>query len=249
MRIEGEPIIPLDPACDMARALRLDHELLLLALHDKTGKHAFGSMLAVGLGGALFTELLLAGHLGIAKGAGRWNRDLVDVHGAPPRGTPLLAEAHERVAGKRRKRPQAAVTAIAGLSGLRHRVAQELCRMGVLRETEDRILLLFRRRLYPTVDPGPERELIERLRRALTDSDDLDERTSALIALADVSGTLKAVATKAELKSWRPRIKAVRDGSAGGTAARDAVEAAHAAVAASIAATTAATTAASSAAC
>jgi hypothetical protein len=46
-------------------------------------------------------------------------------------------------------------------------VAGGLGARGVLREEVDRVLWLFRRRIYPEVDPGPERELLQRLRRAV----------------------------------------------------------------------------------
>jgi golgi phosphoprotein 3 len=227
----------------MTRSLRLDQELLLLALHDRKGTHAFGSMMEIGLAGGIFTELVLAGHLRIATGAARRGGDLVEVVGRPPRTERLLLDAVERLEGSRRKAPKTAVASLARIKGIRRRVAEELCRKGVLREAEDRILVLFRRRIYPTVDPGPERDLVRRVRQALEGAEEPDERTGALIALASVTGTLRALATKAELKQFKGRIKAITEGSPGGSATREAVEAAQAAMAAVIATTTAASAA------
>lgn len=48
-----------------SRRLRLHHELLLLALHDKKGTLAFGQMQHIGLAGGLVAELLLAERIAI----------------------------------------------------------------------------------------------------------------------------------------------------------------------------------------
>jgi hypothetical protein len=236
----------------MFKELRLHHELLLLALHDRKGTHAFGKLIEIGLGGALFTELLFEERIRLAA-TGRRGRDLVEVagasadsarvahgahsrsarggHGARDHQRPLLDEAVERLAGKRRKSPKTAVSSLARLPKLRHRIARELCRMGMLRESEDRILLLFRRRIYPTVDPGPERTLVARVRDVLEERAEPDERTTALVMIADATDVLRALASKQELKAYRARIDALR--SAGqGSATYEAVKAAEAAAAA-----------------
>jgi hypothetical protein len=78
-------------------------------------------------------------------------------------------------------------------------VARDLCRWGVLREDEQEILLFFRRRVYPTVDPRPERTLVTRVRKALDGEGTVDARTGSLISLADVTGSLAARSLANEL--------------------------------------------------
>jgi hypothetical protein len=51
----------------MADRLLLHHELLLLALCDRTGTVAFGDLLGIALGGALFTELMLAERIDVER--------------------------------------------------------------------------------------------------------------------------------------------------------------------------------------
>jgi hypothetical protein len=108
---------------------------------------------------------------------------------------------------------------------LKHRVAEQLCRRGVLRQEEGKVLLVFSRKTYPEADPKPERELIERLRRAIfTDTDDLDPRTVVLVSLANGTGMLKSVFDRKELKGRKARIEQIISGEAAGAAAKAAVE-------------------------
>lgn len=228
----------------MARVLRLHHELLLLALHDRKGTLAFGQMIHLGLGGAILTELLLEGRVRIVEEGGRRKKEFVEVVDRRRLHDSALDAALEKLASaKRRATPANTVSRIGQVKELRHLVARDLCRKGVLRETEQEILLLFRRRVYPTVDPSPERALVDRVRRALSGDAAPDERTAALIALADATSALGAIFDRKERKALKDRIRAVKDADVGSRAARKAVEAATAAVVASMVAVTAATSA------
>lgn len=225
----------------MARVLRLHHELLLLALHDRKGTLAFGQMIHLGLGGAILTELLLEGRVRIVEAEGRRKKEFVEVvdrRGLHDSG--LDAALQKLASAKRRATPATTVSRIGQVKGLRHLVARDLCRKGVLRETEEEILLLFRRRVYPTVDPAPERALVNRVRRTLSGEAPPEERTTALIALADATSTLGAIFDRKERRALKGRIRELRDADVGSRAARQAVEAATAALVASMAAATAA---------
>jgi len=126
------------------------------------------------------------------------------------------------------------VTRFRGMKNLRHRVARQLCRRGVLRADEDKVLFLFTRKIYPELDPRPERALVERLRRAIfTDAADVDARTAVLVALADKTGLLKNVFDRKELKARKARLKSIAAGEAVGEvgeAAKAAAEAMQAAI-------------------
>lgn len=223
--------------------LRLYHELLLLALADDTGKLAFGSMLTYGLGGAILTELLLEQRLEIVEEGTRFKRRFVQVADPRPLGEPMLDTALAKLRdAKRRASPSAIVSRFGQQRQLRHDIARELCRAGVLRETEQQILVLFRRRLYPTIDSRPERALIKRVRETLDAGKTPSDRTAALIGLASASGSLAALYDRKTLRALKPRLKAIADSSEGSRAVREAIAAAQAAVtAAMVAATVAAT--------
>jgi hypothetical protein len=106
-----------------------------------------------------------------------------------------------------------------------------LCERGILRAAEDTILLLFARKIYPEVNPEPERKLIERLRQAIfTDSRDVAPQTVVLVSLANSTGLLKVVFDKKELKGRKARIEEIINGEITGKAAKEAIEAMQAAV-------------------
>ncbi len=226
------------------KSLRLHHELLLLALHDEKGTLAFGEMIEYGLGGALLTELVLEGRASVVEAGGRRRKQLVELASTTTlRDAALDAALQKLAAAKRRASPGSAVTRIGGIRGLRALVATDLARRGILQESTQRVLLLFRRRVYPTLDPQPERAVIARVRKALEGTAVVDTRTAALIGLADATGSLSAIYKRAELRALRPRLKAIREADMGSQAAREAITAVTTAIV--VAAAAAAVTAAS----
>ena len=232
----------------MAVALRLHHELLLLALHDEKGTIAFAQMLDLGLAGGVLGEFLLDGRVEL-RPEGRKGGPLVTVVSRATFGDPVLDDGLKRLtAAKRRASPQSTVSSLSRIKDLRARTATALCRRGILRENEDRILLLFKRRVYPTVDPTPERALVERVREAIDGSEpEVDARTALLVQLARTTGALRAIYSRKELKERKGRLDAMKAmAGEGGEATRVAVEAAQAAMVAVMAATSAATAAAGS---
>jgi hypothetical protein len=227
----------------MRSSLRLHHELLMLALCDEKGTLAFGHMIELGLGGALLTELLLAGRVEIVEEGTRWKRKFVQVIDGTPFREPVLDAALAKLrSAKRRAAPSTVVSRLGHLPKLRHDVARELCRVGVLREDEQQVLLLFRRRVYPTVDSRPERALIARIRDVLEHGAVPKERTATLIALANVTHALAALYDRKALKALKPRLKSITESNVGSKAAQEAVAAAHAAVMAAMTAAVVAAT-------
>ncbi|MBT8477954.1 MAG: GPP34 family phosphoprotein [Gemmatimonadetes bacterium] len=233
--------------------LWLHEEVLLLALKDEKGTPNSG-MYSIGMGGAMLAELLLSERLILEEKPrkkplkpGKKPSYLVAIDNPKSMADPVLDECLHRISTSKKPRsPQDWVTRFGQLKDLKRRVAVGLCRKGILREREDRILVLFRRTAYPTLDEAPERRIVDRVREAVAgDSMELDARTAVLVALANGTGILKPVLGKDLVKQRKDRIKEIGEGDIVGEATRAAVEAAQAAV---IAATTAATVAATSAA-
>lgn len=119
----------------------------------------------------------------------------------------------------------------AGTKKLRHRVALQLCKRGILPADEDKVLLVFTREIYPELNPQPERELVKRLSGAIfTNKKDLDPRTTVLVALADKANALKNVFDKQELKRHRKRIRQIAEGDLAAKTAQDVIDGVRAAV-------------------
>jgi len=114
---------------------------------------------------------------------------------------------------------------------LKHRIANQLCRRGILKADEDKVLLVFPRTVYPEINPEPERRVIEPLRQAIfTETDDLDPRTVVLVSLAHATSILPVIFSRRDLKLRKERIKRIVNGEVAGKAARDAIDAMQAAV-------------------
>ncbi len=208
--------------------LYLHEEILLLALRDDEGTVEFGSMYGYALGGAILAELLLAGRISVDEG----RRKLVNLVSDEPLGEPIIDECLRKIStAKRRAVLQNWVNSFSSLKNLHHRIAQGLCERGVLRADEGKILLIFRRKIYPEINPQPERKLIERLRKAIfSDSQRVDPRTVVLLSLANGAGLLSIPFDKGELKKQKKRIERIANGEMMGKATKGAVEAAQAAV-------------------
>jgi len=213
----------------MQNTLFLYEEILLLALRDEEGTIASGTMYQYAIGAALLAELLLSKRIEVEQSG---KRKLVNLISQSPLGEPLIDQCLEKVGGaKRRAVLQTWVSRFAGVKNLKHRVAQQLCKRGILRADEDKVLLLFTRKIYPEVNPGPERELIRRLEHAIfTETRDIDPRTVVLLSLANSTGLLKVVFDKKKLKGRKARIEQIVNGEITGKAATEAIQAMQAAV-------------------
>jgi Golgi phosphoprotein 3 len=213
----------------MQNTLFLHEEILLLALRDEEGTIASGTMYQYAIGAALLAELLLSKRIEVEQSG---KKKLVNLISPSPLSEPLIDECLEKVgSAKRRAVLQTWVSRFAGVKNLKHRVAQQLCRRGILRAEEDKVLLIFTRKIYPEVNPEPEAELIERLRHAIfTDAGDVDPRTVVLLSLANSTGLLKVVFDKKKLKGRKARIKQIVNGEITGKAATEAIQAMQAAV-------------------
>ena len=213
----------------MKKSLSIPEELLLLALRDEKGTIVPGVQYGFAIGGAILAELLMARRIRIDDSK---KRSLVDAVDESPLGDPLLDDALAKiVSARRRGSMQTWVNRFANTADLKHTVARGLCDRGILREEEGRVLFIFSRTLYPESDPGPEQELLDRLKEAVFgDSAEVDARTSVLVALAHHSGLLAVPFPRKELKARKKRIEQLAAGDLTAKATRQAIEAMQAAI-------------------
>lgn len=214
----------------MHTSLLLHEELTLLALHDEKGTIASG-FASFGIAGAIAAELLLQERIRIDASR---RRKLVEVRNVRRVGDPVVDECLKKIRdAKRRASLQTWITRFSHVSKLRHRVAQRLCERGILRADEKQLLVIFKRRIYPEIDPGPEQEIIERLRVAIFGNDrEVEPRTVVLASLAQAVSLLNPIFGRRELRPRKQRLKSLAKGDMIGRATANAVEAAQAAIAA-----------------
>jgi Golgi phosphoprotein 3 len=204
-------------------SLFLHEEILLLALRDEEGTVATGSLYAYAVAGALLAELIVRGRIEIVReGKKRWIR-VIDPE---PVGESILDDVLAAMAGRRPDRTAVDwVNRLAGKKDLRDRLTAGLCARGILREEERDVLLIFKRRVYPMIDPEPERDVVDRLSEAIFSDGDVEPRTIVLLSLADRTRLLPMVFDEADLERRRDRIDSLIAGEALGEVLASAIEA------------------------
>jgi hypothetical protein len=212
--------------------LTLAEELVLLGTTERgSTESAAWASLDNGIAGARLLELSLAGRLALGeKGA-------IVVADERPTGDELSDQALARIAESERQRDAKHwVSKLAG-GKVRKQVLARLDDRGVLAAERSKFLGLVPRTRHVEVDPGPEREVRERLREAVLGADAPDPRTVALAGLVKACGLTKAVFGREERKAADRRIKELAEPDAVSAAVKSVTDATTAAV---IAATTAA---------
>ncbi|MEM7166406.1 MAG: GPP34 family phosphoprotein [Planctomycetota bacterium] len=212
--------------------LYLYEEILLLALKDEAGTIANGTWYAQALGGAILTELLLRERIRVNEND---KKRLVSVVSTQTVDDSLLDEALQNISAAKWPKTLADwVGRCAGLSNIKQRVAEGLCKRRILRADAKKVLLIFTRKIYPEVDPKPEMAIIDRLHKAIfTQTRDIDPRTIVLLSLANSSNLLQVVFDNKKLKERKTRIERVVNGEEVGKATAEAVQALQTAVAVS----------------
>ena len=217
-------------------------DLLLLLLDDESGALSGTSYADTVLGGAVLTDLALAGAVTVPEKTSVWRSAKVHaVPGVSPE-DPLLRDAVATVAAKDRS----AQDLVGRLGkGARDRVAQRLVERGILARRDQRLLGFFPRKRWPMVDASHEQEVRRALRAALVEGAEPDEHTGALVGLlAAIDRAHKTVEHEGlASREVRRRAKQIAEGAWAAQAVRDAIRAATAATTAAVtagAATTAA---------
>jgi len=221
--------------------LNLPEEILLLALRDREGTFPTSAPVTHALGGALLAELMLQERIAVeTEKKAKW---LVVCKSSPLRNE-ILDEALLKIrTAKRRARIETWVPRLGMMKHLRHRLAAGLCDQGILRADRSRVLLFFTRQVYPEVDPHPERELVNRLKKAIfTDTPSVDARTAVLVSLASATHLLRFVFDRKALLKRKARMKALSSGQLAGAATAQAIQAAQAAQMAAVMASSVTTT-------
>jgi len=206
-------------------------DLLLLLLDGDSGALVQQSYVKEALAGAVLADLAVADAVEMEErtvlGFG------AQPHVVPAKGAsvddPLLADALAVVAQK----PRTAQSLLGPLGkDLRERLTDRLVERGILRREEGRVLGLFPRTTWPTVDSAHEDEVRRTVRAVLLEGAEPDERTAALVGLLHaIDRAHKTVdARGSAARDVKKRAKAVAEGEVASAAVRRAVEAINTAV-------------------
>ncbi|VUD46248.1 hypothetical protein TDB9533_00785 [Thalassocella blandensis] len=208
------------------KPLFLHEEVMLLALRDEEGTLAIGYTEQV-IAGAVVAQLLLDSRISVDDSRKR----LVSVEDKSPTGDPILDECLEKIAASKRQGSlQNWVASLAITHKLSLKVIQQLCERKILRADQDKVLFIFKRKIFPEINPEPEKLIVERLRAAIfTEQEDLDPRTIILVSLANWSGILRQTFGSKEVKARQPRIEKITNGELTGKATMDVITACQAA--------------------
>lgn len=203
--------------------LGLCEEIVLLGLDDETGKSVCYQM-AYALSGAILADLILRGRVAVENGQ-------VRILNAAATGDDVLDEALVALKSSNKTKLSYWVRKVMA-DHQRDRIVQRLVDLQVLDRVEKVVLGLFSYRRYPAHDGTPENEIRSRLRAAVTGSAPADDRTVALLSLADACGLTKTFLDKTERQQRKPRIEELVDGEPVGEAVRGAIRDDNAAAAA-----------------
>lgn len=218
-------------------------DLLLLLLDDETGRTGWSDNSATVLPGAVLAELALAGVVEV-EDRGVLHRDHVrPVEGADLSTVtdPLLARALDLLMHKERS-PQQLLRDIG--DGLADELAERLAERGVLRREETKVLGLFPRTTWPSVDGSHEDAVRRELAAILVDDQEPTPRAGVIIALLRAAKVLHRTLELPGRSRWNvnKRAEEVADGGWAPDAVKKAVAAAAAAATASISAGSTAST-------
>lgn len=207
--------------------LKLYEGLVLLALHDEKGTTQ-GWYLEYTIAAAVLAELLMLKRIKVSED----KKNRLEVLDASLTGDLVMDEVLTKIAEK--KRPDTLsnwVMTVGYIPSLKDKVAQQLVADGIIKSEERKLLWVFTQKLYPAINPEPERHLRAEMRRLiLTKPLEVDPRIAVLIALAKSSYLLEQVFSKDELKVHKKRINQVAKGEELGQLASDVISSVHAAV-------------------
>ena len=168
------------------RDLLLSEELLLIGLHDETGKAA-GWFQPSTLHGALICDLIERGAVTVDEKK--------KVHPAEqPPDHPALRQVWETITTDTKPRRVSHWTSMLPWKHTKpaELVAERLIDDGVLTREEGKVLGIFRTTRLPATDPAPERALRERLRGVLVTGIEPSAHDALLVTLLNATSQVKA---------------------------------------------------------
>lgn len=191
--------------------LTIFEEILLLGLKDQKGTVDWKlGYINYAFGAAIFAELLLTKKIKVSDD----KKHMVELINSDITDNEILNESMQLIRdAKKIKNIGYWINKLAGIKKLKHKIALNLIRKGVLKEQEDKVLFLFTVKNYPEVNHEPEKMIIDRVHEAIFgDSEEIDARTSILVSLIYKAEILQLLYKSKEIRSRKKRIEKIING-------------------------------------
>lgn len=209
-------------------SLNVVEELALLALREDTGRPLVGwTQLQYGFAGAILAELALSGRIDLID-------DRLHLISAEPVGDVECDRALEMFAAQRKNRRAGWWVQKIGGGKLRREVFDHLLEKGLVSDDSTKLFGIFPMLRLPETQPLLELHLRQRIQTAL-DRGTADDRTAAIIALAEVTGLRKKLFPDADKKT----VKAILSNQWTGKAVKGVLDSITAGIAATVVVTSA----------
>lgn len=207
--------------------LKLYESLMVLALCEEKGT-INGTYIKYTCAAAMLAELLLLNKIDV----GDDRKNEVRVLDTSLTGDTLLDEMLLDIGETSRSRDlQSWVQRLGASEKIKHKVAQVLVEHGIVKLEEQKVLWLFTQKVYPEINPEPEKKLRAELRDAVfTAASQLEPRLVVLLSLVKSSRLLSQVFSKQELLQNKAKIEEIVSGESLGEAAGAAISAVETAV-------------------
>ncbi len=201
--------------------LHIYEEIVLLALRDTKGTFSTRRIEYL-ISGAVLAELQLNGSIVV----GESKKLLVEVNNTAIQSDSIMQECFSKIqASCRQLSLKTWVERLSKIKELRHKVAMQLCERKILFADKQTILFIFTKKIYPEINPQPEKLILERLHSIIFSSDPyVDPRSAVLIALAKVGVLLDEPFGKSEIRKVKDRINKISNASIVGQATQQAIE-------------------------
>lgn len=202
--------------------LLIAEDVLLLLLDDEKGTISGETVLYYVLGGAMLSELALAGRARFEPVQGLFKGGTVHAIAGEPSGDPVLDAAWDRLAEKEARGPQEALIVLS--KDLRELLTDRLVERGLVERRKKKFLGLIPSTTWPAADARHEAELRNAISHALRGGVP-DPRTAAVISLLAASMQLDVVKVDdLSSKQIRERAKEISEGNWGAGAVQQTIE-------------------------
>lgn len=207
---------------DYFNSLTLYEQILLLALKDKEGTISVLTDIETALASSILAELILQKKI-------TFENNKTPVVLDENSDDEILKEALELF--KESDEIQTIFSEITTIDKLYYRVAEKLCSKKILKADEEKFLLFFKQKIYPELNPEPEKYVISEIRNAVIYSNaEISPKIVVILSILKNLEMLNSVFNKEEENHYKDRIDSIIKGDKVGEIAKEVIEAIQVAV-------------------